>query len=495
MKTIILFLFICTFITVIESTGQGFTVDHNNLNIELIPSTVIDDIQQNIRWQYAHTSYGGQLTCGLEQTELSNSLYNVEIGDMVLPVTPDALCIYDGTEGYYAPGVCCQYIEPVGYWLGQGIDWTHACLNHNPTINTSGWSWCDQLDTYTNAEVQVYLDQITLFGQEHPDVTFIFFTGNAQADGAAGYNRHLRCDQIREYCEVNNKILFDFEDLDCWYNGIFSYYIYNGDTIPIQHDAFGGDQCGHVNILSATQKAKAVWWMMAKMTGWQTTSLSLNLKLFLQGNYSDTGMNTNLNLQGVIPLYQPYNTPPNNYNGNESVTAIPNPDIVDWILLEYRDAATAASAYASTSIGEHAAFLRNDGQVLDLDGISNLQFDQTVNQQLFIIVRYRNHLSIMSANGLILDNNVYSYDFTTGSGQVYGGDDCTIEIGTGVWGMISGDGNADGTIDNADKLGIWAPSCGVNGYSAGDFDLNGDVNNQDKNLIWNVNFGKVSLIP
>lgn len=497
MKTIFLFLFVLPFISVIQATGQGFTINHNNLNIEQIPPAVIDDIQQNIRWQYAHTSYGHQLTCGLELLEANDPLLDVEIGYMVLPEIVGALCTYDGTEGFYAPGVCCTYIEPVGYWLGaQGQSWTRATLDHNPTINVSAWSWCDQLDQYTVPEVQEYLDVISMFELEYPGVTFIYFTGTAHADGPFGANRHIMNDMIRNYCQANNKVLFDFEDIDCWYNGVMNYYIFNGDTIPLQHDAYyNPDGCGHVNDLCDIQKGRATWWMMAKLRGWQNNIQSLNIKLFLQGNYTGTEMSTNLNSQGFIPLNQPYNFPPNNYNGNESVTAIPNPDIVDWILVEYRDAATAATAFASTSIGEQAAFLRNDGQLVALDGSSNLQFDQTVNQQLFVIVRFRNHLSIMSANGLILNNNVYAYDFSIGGGQVYGGADYTIQIVPGVWGMISGDGNGDGIIGNEDKLDSWAPYCGVNGYNAGDFDLNGNVNNQDKNLIWNVNFGKASLIP
>ena len=97
-----------------------------------------------------------------------------------------------------------------------------------------------ELDSYTEAEVQEYLDAVNLFEQQYPNVTFVYITGNAQANGEAGYNRHLRNNQIRDYCITNNKVLFDFEDLDCWYNGVQNYLFYNGEHIPIQHPDFDG---------------------------------------------------------------------------------------------------------------------------------------------------------------------------------------------------------------------------------------------------------------
>ena len=206
-------------------------------------------------------------------------------------------------------------------------------------------------------------------------------------------------------------------------------------------------------------------------------------------------MSTLLNSHGLLPLNQPFNIPPLNYNGNESVQVIPDTSIVEWVLIELRDAATAQTATSNTTILQKAAFILSNGQVVDLDGSSNIQFEQTINQQLFIVIRHRNHLGIMSAFPLAESNNVYQYDFTTGSEQAYGGSNSQIELSTGVWGMIGGDGNLDGVIDNVDKSLTWTSNSGDAGYYSGDFTLNGNVNNQDKNLIWVPNFGKVSYIP
>jgi hypothetical protein len=276
------------------------------------------------------------------------------------------------------------------------------------------------------------------------------------------------------------------------------YYIYEatGDTVPYLHPAYlSNDTCHHVNTLCTFEKGKAVWWMMARIRGWNPISHSLNIKAYLQGNFSGAGMNTSLNSQGLLPLNQPFNTPPLNYNGSESVQAIPDSGIVEWILIELRDAATVQTATSNTITLQKAAFILSNGQIVDLDGSSNIQFNQVINQQLYIVIRHRNHLGIISAFPLTVSNNVYQYDFSTGSEQAYGGSNSQIQLSPGVWGMIGGDGNLDGVIDNVDKTFTWTNNTGEEGYYSGDFNLNGNVNNQDKNLIWVINFGKTSYIP
>ena len=496
MKTIFHLILVFTIVSTIKVTGQGIIIDHSCTDLNQIPSSVIDDVQENIRFHYTHSSYGAQIRCGLDLIENSNPIYAKVIGEAVLPTVPDALCIYDGQSGNGGT----QYITPNGYWLGTtGIQWTQNTLNENPLLNVSNWTWCAELNTYTEAEVQEYLDQMNSFEQQFPNVTFVYSTGNAQEGGNYnpewGYNRHLRCDQIRQYCIDNNKILFDFEDLDCWYNEEFSYYIYNGDTIPLQHNAYSGNDCGHVNYLSATQKAKAVWWMMARIRGWQPNAQFLNIKVYLQGSYTPSGMMTTLNSQGLLPLSQPFNFPPINYNGNESVSSIPNANVVDWVLIELRDAVNAQSATINTVVERKAAFILNTGQIVDLDGTSAVQFTQTINQQLFLVLRHRSHLGIMSSFPLSANNNIYQYDFTSGIGKAYGGVNSQKQLSPGIWGMIGGDGYLDGVINNTDKTLTWKPDSGEKGYNPGDFNLNGNINNQDKNLIWITNFGKTSYIP
>jgi hypothetical protein len=201
-----------------------------------------------------------------------------------------------------------------------------------------------------------------------------------------------------------------------------------------------------------------------------------------------------LNLSGLIPLVQPYNTAPWNYAGSETVTAIPNSNVVDWVLIELRDAANANSANESTRLARKAGFLLKDGSVVGLDGSSVLQFNNSFTQQLFVIVWHRNHLGIMSANGIPESGGIFTYDFSISSSQVFGGNAGYKNLSSGVWGMVAGDSNHDGLINLTDKA-QWTAFAGKKGYLAPDFSLDSQVNNQDKNSLWLPNTIKTQQIP
>jgi hypothetical protein len=224
-------------------------------------------------------------------------------------------------------------------------------------------------------------------------------------------------------------------------------------------------------------------------------ALTFNLKEYLEGPFITTEMTTLLNSGGLIPSAQPYNVAPWNYTGSESVGSIPNSNIVDWVLIELRDAPSAAQATVATRIARQAAFLLKNGQIVGLNGSSPLQFTIMVTNQLFAIVWYKNHLGVMSSVGLTNVGGTYTYDFTTSATQVYGGSPGHKQIGSGIWGMMSGDGDGNGTVNINDKTLVWFVNAGKTGYYVSDFNLDRQTNNKDKNEKWYPNLSKVSLVP
>jgi hypothetical protein len=223
--------------------------------------------------------------------------------------------------------------------------------------------------------------------------------------------------------------------------------------------------------------------------------LYLDITAFPEGPFNGTNLNTSLNAAGLLPLSQPYDVAPWNYNGTESVGTIPNANVVDWVLIELRDATDAASATSGTRILRQAAFLLNDGSVVAMNGSANLTFTASIAHQLFVVLYHRNHLGVMSATGLTQAGGIYSYNFTTGGGQAYGGSSAQNEIAPGVWGMISGDDNGDGMIDNLDKTIEWDLEAGLSGMKASDLNLDGQVDNRDKDECWWPNLNKGTFIP
>jgi pimeloyl-ACP methyl ester carboxylesterase len=138
--------------------------------------------------------------------------------------------------------------------------------------------------------------------------------------------------------------------------------------------------------------ASATWENPYTLTiNYDADKIQLNVKAFLEGAYSSTGMITELNTQDYIPLTQPYNKAPWNYTGNETVTSIPD-EIVDWVLVELR-----SGIENSTKVATRAAFIKNDGWIVDTDGASPLSFYGISEGNYYIVVYHRNHLSIMSA--------------------------------------------------------------------------------------------------
>lgn len=220
--------------------------------------------------------------------------------------------------------------------------------------------------------------------------------------------------------------------------------------------------------------------------------IKLDASLYLEGPFNGTTMNTDLYIQNHIPLSQPYNTTPWNYTGAENVPAIPNAQVVDWVLVELRDAADASLATPANMIDQQAAFLLDDGSIVDLDGSSILSFEHLINHSLFIVIWHRNHLGVMSAVPLNKSNGIYSFDFTNALSQAH--NDGQKNLGGGYFGMTAGNSNSDGVIDQNDKI-IWSTEAGDNGYLSSDNNLNGQVNNQDKNDSWYPNNGGYSQIP
>ena len=223
--------------------------------------------------------------------------------------------------------------------------------------------------------------------------------------------------------------------------------------------------------------------------------VKLDLKVYLEGPFNGSGMDTDLNSSGELPLNQPFNTTPWNYMGAESVASIPNSDVVDWLLIEIRDTTDASLADETTQTERKAVFLLNDGSVVALDGSSMPEFTGEVKNDLFLVVWHRNHLPVISSNPLVPTAGIHNYDFSTSASQALGGSAAQKDLGGGIYGMYAGDANADGTVDNSDKISFWQLIVGKRGYEPADYDLDGQVDNVDKNDNWFENIGKTSQLP
>ena len=205
-------------------------------------------------------------------------------------------------------------------------------------------------------------------------------------------------------------------------------------------------------------------------------------KAFLQGPFDADTMATTLAANNYLPTTQPFGASPWNYDGRETVTNV-SADVVDWVLVQLRTGTDSASTVAT-----RAAFINKNGNIVDTDGSSPVSFSGIDSGNYYIVLRHRNHLAIMSAAALTLSAGSSLYDFSSAQSQAYGSNPM-VELNSGLFGMYTGDANANGQIQNDDKNSYWKVQVGAAGYRSADFNLNGQVQNDDKNTYWKANVG------
>ena len=96
----------------------------------------------------------------------------------------------------------------------------------------------------------------------------------------------------------------------------------------------------------------------------------------------------------------------------------------------------------------------------------------------------------MTATAIPLSSSSAFYDFTTSQSQAYG-TNSMAQLDANYYGMIGGDGNADGIVDYPnDILNLWFPNFGLNGYMNSDYNMDGSIDYPNDILnLWFPNFG------
>lgn len=221
---------------------------------------------------------------------------------------------------------------------------------------------------------------------------------------------------------------------------------------------------------------------------------NVRIKILLEGNYQNgTGtMHTLLNDAGLVPLAQPYNVAPWNYNVSVTASSIPS-DAVDWVLVEARVGTPSTTGSATTTVIERqVGLLMSNGDIRSANGSAGLDFNNlTVGGQYYFSVRHRNHLDVLTATSLTANSIIY-YDFTTSDSKAFGIEQVK-PMADGKFVLYAGDYNHDGVIQNTD-YDDWVidPSI-LNTYFLTDGNLDGVVQTTDFDT-WSVNKAKIGTL-
>ena len=281
--------FIFSFILVISAKHlysqiyDGYLlVDHTAVQqFNQIPDEWLEKAKM-LTLHYGTTSHGSQLLAGVKYLE--ENIDAVKYSVVYLNFEPDPPRLPD-QESPPALRISAQGSHPDDYWDGlAGMTRTRNAANTG-FFNYSMFSFCGQLASEPLEYVQAYLDSLDKLEKEYPHMRFIYMTDHS--DGNPAWSKlNASNTLVRQYCKDNNKILYDFTDIEnhdpagnyypdmtdaCeWAVDWCSQHPEDCVNVPDACDDGTPDVCcAHSHGFNCVIKGRALWWMMSRLSGWE----------------------------------------------------------------------------------------------------------------------------------------------------------------------------------------------------------------------------------
>ncbi len=372
MKRIIIF-FLVAQLSLLAFAQTQIIADHTVVDqYDQIPQQYIDEVKKMLVYIGGESHSGGYRN-GVDLLELYNSIYQAQTyTSQPLPSYSDqylrlGMPYNIGEDFFYTSQTAIDVFKTkitdqfntgnpynvIGFgwcwdmtWMndpGGGLDpvynvhWAGSSVG-GPNGNLIwGLDSGDETLTGNSVSMDTYLDAVEQYNQHCRNNSYptrvIFTTGPVDGNSGSenGFQRELKHDHIRNFVAADNsRILFDYADILCWNNSGEEYvtnwddggtirphvnihpdnmmdYDASWNTIPHTED---GDHIGEVGAL---RLAKAMWWMLARISGWDGNSTGSEIPEIIEFKESKIAIEIDLDkiminsndkyLNGKVELY------------------------------------------------------------------------------------------------------------------------------------------------------------------------------------------------
>jgi len=255
---LIFFLFIANF-------ASAFVVNHTNVNDFYSLTQEQTDRVRSLNWFMGHQSVGRHIINGLIEVD-DNGIHDLD-------VIPDGYT--DTTRADYVnSGPLFGNRNLVSFGVSKTQDFFTSLSSNSDLIDVGIMKYCyadlqgDMISTgaFSSATeaFNTYKNAVDAFKATHPGVVMVHSTMPLKTDEDSWVvEKNFYRDMILQ--EYGNEYVFDVADIESWYNGAYTTFIYNGQTYLKMNQAYTSDG-GHPDLTEGRRNlARGLWVMMAKV--------------------------------------------------------------------------------------------------------------------------------------------------------------------------------------------------------------------------------------